>query len=263
MNIFSTQQPAAKFVFLASVAAGLISVSVAAAEVASVKQTPTPTTVQSIEAHAQHHRPDVAWTPASLRVVLADMPKGDAANGKALHTGMFCASCHGAAGESLSASWPSLSGQRAEYTYKMLLDYQSGLRKEDARAGLMNVVSTLLSKQDMADLAAFYAAQPLPAASHVADAATSQMIRRGEPSRLVTPCASCHGLHGQGGINETPALAGLSRDYFIRTMQHFREGTRHNDSVQAMRAFAKPLTDAEIISLADYYASATQEVSGR
>ncbi|MEW5837207.1 MAG: c-type cytochrome [Pseudomonadota bacterium] len=211
--------------------------------------------------HVAGHAPQgaqVKWTPASLRVALSEMPAGDAGKGKALHNDMFCASCHGVAGEALTPNWPSLAGQRAEYTYKMLLDYHSGLRREDVRADLMTTVAALLSKQDMADLAAFYAAQPLPAASHTADAATSGLIRRGEPSRLVTPCASCHGLHGQGGINETPALAGSPRDYFIRTMQGFRSGVRHNDALQAMRAFAKPLTDDEIFALADYYAPAAQ-----
>jgi len=211
------------------------------------------TQVQMLEGH-KHLNPAVPWTPALVSQALRDMPKPNEQRGKALHGEMFCASCHGVAGESRSDNWPSLAGQRAEYTYKMLLDYQSGLRHENDTASIMIVAAELLTKQDMADLAAFYAAQPLPVASHVADAATNHMIRKGDASRLVTPCASCHGLHGQGGINESPALAGLSRDYFIRTMQHFRDGKRSNDSVQAMRAFAKPLTDAEIIALADYYA---------
>jgi len=103
--------------------------------------------------------------------------------------------------------------------------------------------------------------QKLPQASHVADAATSHMIRKGDVARLVTPCASCHGLHGQGGINESPALAGLPREYFIRTMEHFRDAKRTNDSVKGMRAFSKPLTDAEIIALANYYAPLDNQVS--
>lgn len=214
-----------------------------------------PGNTNHLAGHAQQGT-QVKWTPASLRVALSEMPAGDVSKGKVLHNDLFCASCHGVAGEALTPNWPSLAGQRAEYTYKMLLDYHSGLRREDERAGVMNAVAEMLSKQDMADLAAFYAAQSLPAAAHAADAATAQLIRRGEPSRLVTPCASCHGLHGQGGINETPALAGLPRDYFIRTMQHYRDGSRHNDALQAMRAFAKPLTDAEIMALADYYAPA-------
>ncbi|MEW6445113.1 MAG: c-type cytochrome [Pseudomonadota bacterium] len=196
------------------------------------------------------------WTPASLSQALQTMPKGNAVHGKQLHGERFCASCHGVAGESVSMNWPSLAGQRAEYTYKMLLDYQSRLRREDDRADLMVVSVHGLSKQDMADLAAYYAAQTLPRASAKADADIEKLVRKGDPERLVTPCAACHGLRGQGGINESPALAGMSSDYFIRTMKAYREGHRHNDSAQAMRAFAKPLTDAEIAALAAYYAEA-------
>lgn len=225
------------------------------AEVVMVKEQAGQVSVQVVEGRA-HMRPATPWTPAAVFTALQEMPKPDVARGKVLHNDLFCASCHGVAGESISDNWPSLAGQRAEYTYKMLLDYQSGLRDEDKKSHIMKVEAELLSKQDMADLAAFYAAQPLPVAAYVADAATSHMIRKGDASRLVTPCASCHGLQGQGGINETPALAGLPRDYFIRTMKLYRDGKRHNDSVQAMRAFVKPLTDEEIIALANYYAPA-------
>lgn len=206
--------------------------------------------------HAAPSKPQ-PWTPASLSAALADMPRGDAARGKQLHHDQFCASCHGAVGEPLTMNWPSLAGQRAEYSYKMLLDYQSRLRREDARADVMVVSVRGLTRQDMADLASFYAAQPLPAASGQADAATKTLVRKGDPARLVTPCASCHGLHGQGGINESPALAGMSPDYFVRTMKAYRDGHRSNDSAQAMRAFAKSLTDAEIAALASYYAGST------
>ena len=119
-------------------------------EVVLVEKRDGVTSVRTVEGHV-HQRANVAWTAGSLRTALKDMPKGDVARGKNLHSDMFCASCHGVAGESLSPNWPAINGQRADYTYKMLLDYQSGLREEDGRAGLMNAVAALLSKQDMAD----------------------------------------------------------------------------------------------------------------
>jgi len=196
-----------------------------------------------------------AWTPALLAQALQGMPKGDAERGKQLHGDLFCASCHGVAGESTTNNWPSLAGQRAEYTYKMLLDYKSKLRVEDERGHLMAAVAHFLTQQDMADLAAFYAAQPLPAMQGGSgNEVAEKLVRKGDPTRLITPCAACHGLHGQGGVNETPALAGMTPEYFVRTMKHYRDGKRVNDSKQAMRAFAKSLTDAEIEALAAYYA---------
>lgn len=198
-----------------------------------------------------------AWEAASLMQALHSMPKGDPARGKQLHNANFCASCHGVTGEATTMNWPSLAGQRAEYSYKMLLDYKSGRRKEDARAHIMTAAAQFLNEQDMADLAAFYASQPLPPMAG-ANAVAEKLVRQGDPARLITPCASCHGLHGQGGVNETPALAGMTHEYFVRTMKLYRDGQRNNDAAKAMRAFAKPLTDAEIEALATYYAVASR-----
>ncbi|MBD3743425.1 MAG: cytochrome c4 [Stenotrophomonas sp.] len=198
-----------------------------------------------------------AWTPATLMQALQAMPKGDAERGKQLHSELFCASCHGVAGESTTMNWPSLAGQRAEYTYKMLLDYKTKRRMEDQRSRLMLTAVQNLKEQDMADLAAFYAAQPLPAMQGGNEVA-EKLVRQGDPTLLVTPCAACHGLQGQGGVNETPALAGMTPEYFVRTMKHYRDGSRDSDVMQAMRAFAKPLSDAEIEALASYYAPAAK-----
>lgn len=195
----------------------------------------------------------VQWTPSTWDEARLNMPHGNAAAGEKLHTSMFCASCHGAKGEAVTDNWPSLVGQRTEYTYKQLLDYKSGLRDEDHRSNIMVVVSQLLDNQQMADLAAFYAAQPLPCPQGLPKPAPA-LVTVGDPKRLITPCAACHGANGQGGVNETTALRGMPRDYFIRSMEMFRDGLRHNDTFKGMSQFAKPLTDQEISMLADYYA---------
>lgn len=200
------------------------------------------------------------WTPGAWMNALQSMPDGDVRRGEQLHGNMFCASCHGARGESVSDNWPALNGQRAEYTYKMLLDYKDARRQEDGRADIMVEIAQFLSEQDMADLAAFYADQPLPEprARTLDDEQFTQadkLVRQGDPTRLLTPCAACHGAKGEGGINETPALAGQVPDYFIRTMKAYRDGLRSNDVNKGMSQFAKPLTDEEIRLLAEYYAS--------
>lgn len=207
-------------------------------------------------AHAdQHDDADAAWTPARLHAEFAGMPAGDPERGRRRHGELFCASCHGARGESPSRHWPSLAGQRAPYTYKMLLDYRAGQRHEDARAEMMVVLARLMTEQDMADVAAFYAAQPLPDSAPLQpEHPASTLVRRGDPVRLITPCASCHGVEGQGGRNETPALAGQRPEYLVRTLQAFRADARRNDVHQGMAQFAWELSDAEIQALADYYA---------
>lgn len=196
------------------------------------------------------------WTPATWHETMQAMPTGDAARGEKLHDEKFCASCHGSRGEALTGNWPLLAGQRAEYTYKQLLDYAEHRRAEDQRAHIMNVAAAELDRQEMADLAAFYEQQGLPEAARPGDAHPAhQLVSVGDPTRLITPCAACHGSNGSGGINESPTLRGQPEAYFMRTMALFRDGERGNDVAHGMSQFAQPLTDEEIANLAEYYAT--------
>lgn len=197
------------------------------------------------------------WQRSELLGKLATVSQADPRRGKELHEGLMCASCHGPSGVSPSRNYPHLAGQRAEYTYKQLLDYRSGRRHEGTgQAQIMYKLTQLLDEQDMRDLAAYYASEPLPVAANEGGAhpPVPDIARRGDPGRLLTACASCHGLHGQGGLNETPALAGQEPAYFIRTMGAFRDAARRNDLYEGMAQFAQHLSDAEIEALADYYA---------
>jgi cytochrome c553 len=213
--------------------------------------------------HAHSTPAPAAWTPASLRTALADLPRGDPAAGQWVHEQLFCASCHGDQGVAPTQNWPHLAGQRAAYTAKMLLDYQDKRRLEGKRAELMHDIAVMMTPQNIADVAAFYAAQPAPQANGTPrpkperlpnDVAAETLVRFGDKSRLITPCASCHGVAGQGGKLEASALAGQNPLYLVRTLLDYQSGVRHNDSAKGMRAFAKKLSRSEIEALATYYA---------
>ena len=79
----------------------------------------------------------------------------DLAAGKAKATEV-CASCHGADGNSAAADFPKLGGQHADYLAKALRDYKSGQRKN----AIMSGFAQALSKQDVENLAGYYASQP-------------------------------------------------------------------------------------------------------
>ena len=201
------------------------------------------------------HVPEAAaWERSGLRAQLSAMT-GDPRRGQQVHDSLMCASCHGDTGLSPSRNYPHLAGQRAEYTYKQLLDYRDGRRHEGTgQAQIMYKLAQLLDERDMQDLAAFYAIQPLPEAKGE-PLPVPELVREGDPGRLITGCASCHGLDGQGGRNETPALAGQEPHYFINTMRAFREYARTNDLDEGMAQFAALLSDEEIDALAQYYAN--------
>ena len=80
-------------------------------------------------------------------------PVGDAAAGEAMTAA--CAACHGADGNSAAPTFPKLAGQGEKYLFKQLLDIRDGARPVPTMAGQLDGKSD----QDLADIAAFYAAQ--------------------------------------------------------------------------------------------------------
>ena len=67
-----------------------------------------------------------------------------------------CAACHGPNGVSVSDAIPNLAAQRAAYLAGQLKALKDGTRKN----AVMNAIAAQLSADDMANVAAYFAAQP-------------------------------------------------------------------------------------------------------
>jgi cytochrome c553 len=67
-----------------------------------------------------------------------------------------CAACHGANGVSVSDGIPNLAAQRAGYLEAQLKALKDGSRKN----AIMNAIAAQLSPDDIANVAAYFAAQP-------------------------------------------------------------------------------------------------------
>lgn len=66
-------------------------------------------------------------------------------------------------------------------------------------------------------------------------------------------CANCHGTDGRTTEGSAiPALAGMPKEYMVLQMKAFKEGTR---PATVMHQLTKGLTDAQVDSVASYYAS--------
>jgi cytochrome c553 len=195
---------------------------------------------------------NVAWTKETRNLIKnADLENGEKLARK-------CSKCHGEDGADVEVleeeDIPYLSGQLAHASYKQLVDY---LDKKRVNRDMYKKIKKL-SKQDFADVSAYYATQALPVASVDPSKVTKQAVRmanRGAGHRFIPPCAGCHGLDGEGSIVDVPALAGQSPTYFITTMIEYKEGDRENDIYSRMRYIAGELSEQEIKELADYYAS--------
>jgi len=66
-----------------------------------------------------------------------------------------CLACHGTNGVGITADYPSLAGQHADYIERALHDYQKGGRKNPVMTGM----AATLTKQDIEELATYYSSQ--------------------------------------------------------------------------------------------------------
>ena len=100
-----------------------------------------------------------------LSILLAVAPITQAADveaGKA-KAATVCAACHGANGVSVTDAIPNLDAQRAGYLEAQLKAFKDGTRKPQAATSpiaIMNAIAAQLSVEDIANVAAYFAAQP-------------------------------------------------------------------------------------------------------
>ena len=158
---------------------------------------------------------------------------------------------------------PNLAGQEPLYIYKQLQDYKSKSRPSP----IMGEAAAALSDRDMADLAAFYAAQKpsyAAAARRQPDRKISGLVSLGDGMRLIPACDACHGRRGSGnpGFYGMPSLRNQKEVDLAYQMTTFRSGERGNDVYRVMRDISKKLTDEEIAALAAYYAGAEKKPAG-
>jgi cytochrome c553 len=189
----------------------------------------------------------VVWTPELMQILArADTKRGRA---KALET---CAACHGENGVSVAPDFPHLAGQSGPAIYKQLSDYRTGSRSH----AQMTDIARALDEAALADVAAYYAGQPMRSPNPVtlapAPPTIVALVELGDPRRSIPPCASCHRA-GSGGPIETPVLAEQGHEYFIQQLRTFASGQRRNDLYARMRTVAAQLTPGEIEGLAAYY----------
>jgi cytochrome c553 len=180
---------------------------------------------------------------------------GSVAAGKAKSAA--CAACHGADGNGVgNPDWPKLAGQAPEYLAKQLRDFKSGARKDLIMNGTMNGMAAGLSEQDIRDIAAYYASQPLkPGVARDAELVKlgERIYRGGIAERRVPACMSCHGPSGHGIPPKFPRLSGQNAGYTEKQMLFFKAGTRRNDD-GVMTPIAFELSEREIKAIADYTA---------
>ena len=182
--------------------------------------------------------------------------KVDLAKGQAIAS-QVCAACHGADGNSPSPANPILAGQHADYLYKQLSNFKvkAGAKEAERANAVMAGFAAGLSEEDMRNVSAFYARQPIkPAAAADANLAElgQKIYRAGIGAKNVPACAGCHSPNGAGIPAQYPRLGGQYADYTASQLVAFRQGVRKNNA--QMTAIAARMSDAEIKAVSEYIA---------
>lgn len=169
---------------------------------------------------------------ARIKPAAGDAVAGEPLSGK-------CGGCHGQQGHSADEVTPSLAGQDAQYLVKTMQNYRDGTRKH---AEMKSMLAGVKNK-DLEHIAAFYTAQqPIAAALHKPTAGQQWAER----------CNKCHGPTVDNPTMATPHLEGQPVAYLVKALKDYREGKRVQSAMHSMGA---PLTDADIQTIAEYYAA--------
>ncbi len=169
-----------------------------------------------------------------------------------------CAACHGADGNSSAVMYPKLAGQHEKYLIKQLHDLKLGMSSNGAQGRLDPVMSAMampLSDQDIADLAAYFASQPIKEASTPESVvvAGKTLYNAGDLERGITACTACHGPRGNGlELGGFPKISAQHADYVKAQLLKFRDGSRTNDMNSMMQDIAAKLSDKDIEILSQY-----------
>ena len=182
----------------------------------------------------------------ALVLVAAQLPVTAAALADSIDDKVaVCSGCHGEKGIPLDKTTPVIWGQQEGYLYLQLRDFKKGARKNE----VMSQIVAPLERDDMKEIAAYFAAKPWPSLGQ--PAASDADTGRAKTANGSIGCTGCH-LDQYQGTGTVPRLAGQSHDYLVKTLGEFRDGVRGNNP--GMTSLAKATSEPDLAALATYLA---------
>ena len=164
----------------------------------------------------------------------------------------ICAACHGQQGNSANPEWPNIAGQHPKYFIKQLKEMRDSSLYN---APIMSTIVATLSKQDIDELAAYYARMPIAYSSTPEQFLKhgEQLYREGDFAKRITACIACHGPKGSGNAQAGfPVLAGQHAVYTVLQLNAFKDGKRKNDLNHIMRDISSRMSQDDMKAVAHY-----------
>ena len=154
-----------------------------------------------------------------------------------------CASCHGQDGKPVDKTIPAIWGQQLGYIYIQLRDFKRGDRKND----IMQPIASSMEREDMLAIAEYLSKKPWPDLGQ--PRAPKEIAGRALRANISVGCTGCH-LDRFQGEGTVPRLAGMSREYLMKTMDDFRSRARGNNP--GMSDLMLATAPEDLAALAEY-----------
>ena len=180
-------------------------------------------------------------------LLAAEETESSAMNEKMKDKIQICVSCHGDQGETIMPVYPILAGQNFYYTYVQLKDLKSGYRKNEIMAAMVQD----LDKDEMKQLAGYFAEQAWPETKHKSDPEKTSIAKMAIDAGQ---CVQCH-RGGFEGESRNPRISGQNYEYLKKIMLDFKNKVRTNSA--AKNSLFATFEDEQIDALADYLAGFT------
>jgi cytochrome c553 len=174
---------------------------------------------------------------------------------------LACAICHGKSGEGArnkSEYYPRLAGKPVEYLYNQLIGFRE---KRRSSSPIMTYMVGGLGDNYLHEIASYYSAlkPPYPETTPRADAATlargQELAMRGDKTRDIPACASCHGTGLTGLLPGIPGILGLYPDYLGAQLGAWKDGKRNSVAPDCMARIASRLSGADVSAVSAWLAT--------
>ncbi len=183
----------------------------------------------------------------AISILLSCSIKADMIDKTGMQPWEICALCHGLTGNSATARFPKLAGQKPQYIKNQINAFLTGTRTNDG--GQMSSIVTEVNESEIELIADYFSQQLIESDTPNSEAQETQ----NRPPALVSNCLNCHNTKEDDAI---PHLSSQHKGYLEKQLTDFKEGNRTNP---IMTGIAQSLSANDIEEIAEYFSKVTRK----